>query len=715
MDEAPRPRAEGGRFRYFAAVIVVAIAVITAYWYFTVPDSKPAVSMIALEDDPDRLVDPVAVNPGYVGAQACAPCHGERTHQFLETRHAVACVAPRPDHMPKGFQLGQNTLQSYEPTLRFEMRIEGTKYIQTAVKRSDGETRRYDHTVGFVYGSGGELDEVFFSWSGDRLMEMPAAWLHPQNRWGHVNFSRQTADPARPAAYRCLECHNVWFENIPSVAGNRYRPESFITSVGCEHCHGPARDHIRFHQTNPDETIGQKIVKPRELTRDRKVDLCAQCHGNGYKNRGPARSFRAGDSVEDHFRIGVSRLPEEDHVANQTKYMKESRCYQESESLTCTTCHNPHKPTDRTAVRGACSKCHPAADCREQPKLPEAVRMDCAGCHMPARIWMNVHFHTEAEPYVPPIRRYRHRIAVDRIATQDVLREWHAKQAGEANRDAAARLARELEAHWRRETDDREKAHRYYAAIESIREAIRVAPTDENRDRLRRLAATQREIVDTLDRALTLAGTDSDAARSPLLRVLELQPNNATALGRLGTIEAKRGNLDRAKDLWRQVAEADGDDSYGENMIGWQHYLDGRFADAIETFRRADAIEPFDLKIHYNWGLAYVRAGRFAEAVEKFRIARTIDPSDAGIHDGMVAALRGLGKNTEALDYAKRAARLTNYENAYLLESLGDSYGDTGDAARAREAYRRALALDPAPAAALELRRKIARLDSPPR
>lgn len=715
MDEVTPPAAPNrNRFALvLLATMVVGLAtyVLTSMW----PPAPPAKTAVSILDDPDNLVDPVAVNPGYVGARACAPCHAERTGNFLQTRHAVACIGPRDDQMPAGFNPGKNRFQTYEATLHYEMKREVNSYFQSAVKTVNGQAKRTDHPVGFIYGSGGELDEVFFSWEGDRLLEMPVAWLHPQGCWGHVNISRQSPDPARAAGYRCLECHNVWFENIPSADGNRYKKDSFILGVGCEHCHGPARDHVEFHETNPAEKAGQKIVKPRELTRERKIDLCAQCHGNGYKNRGPARSFRAGDAVDDHFRVGASRVPEEDHVANQTKYMKESKCYQESEDLTCTTCHNPHKKTDRAAVRDACSKCHGAADCKEQPKLPEGVRADCAGCHMPARAWMNVHFHTEAEPFVPPIRRYQHRIAVDPVATQDVLREWYLKRADAASQGEAAKLTQSLSAHWLKVTDDRAKAHRYTAAIESMREGIRVAPTAENRSRLKQLLDTQLEIYEKLDLGISKIATDPSAARKLIESVLALQPTNATATGRLGMIEAQAGNKTAAMELWEKVAKLDPDDSYGENLIGWQHYLNGQYGEAIAAFQRADAIEPFDLKIHYNWGLALFQLGRFEEAAAKFRVARTIDPEHAGIHDGLAAALLKLGRPREALDYAKRAAKLTKYENAYILENLADAYAAAGDPARTRDALERALAAAKAtsPNSVVGIQTKLAKLAPP--
>jgi hypothetical protein len=100
-------------------------------------------------------------------------------------------------------------------------------------------------------------------------------------------------------------------------------------------------------------------------------------------------------------------------VANQTHYLRQSKCFQKSDDLTCITCHNPHRPKSpaaTAAVEDSCLKCHAPAACGEHARLPAAVRGDCTGCHMPKGIKINVHFHTEDDEYVAPILRSQHRI-----------------------------------------------------------------------------------------------------------------------------------------------------------------------------------------------------------------------------------------------------------------------------------------------------------------
>ena len=40
----------------------------------------------------------------------------------------------------------------------------------------------------------------------------------------------------------------------------------------------------------------------------------------------------------------------------------------------------------------SCKSCHPSRHCKERERLPEGVREDCIGCHMPRYMKINVNF-----------------------------------------------------------------------------------------------------------------------------------------------------------------------------------------------------------------------------------------------------------------------------------------------------------------------------------
>ena len=647
--------------RVLAGVCLLGVVTAAAwYWGLRTPTPPTAATPVTPAGD-DDLEPPVPVNPGYVGVQACAPCHAKRVEEYKETRHAVAMVPASPGRMPAAFTDGHGTYKTTVPGLRFEMGRTEHGYAATAVRADPGGEKRMTSPIAFVYGSGGVFDEVYFTWRGDRLYELPVVYLHPPHGWGNVPFAAQgEGDGSRETAFRCLECHNTWFAHLPDGVKNRYRPDSFIPGVGCERCHGPGADHVAHHAAHPGGPA-KAIVHPGYLSRDRLTDVCAQCHSNANKPLGPALTYRPGEPLEKYYRTAVPAHRENDHVANQTRYMRESKCFQKSDTLTCVTCHNPHKPTDHDATRRSCRQCHQPEHCKEQPKLPAGVRADCVGCHMPPRVWMTVHFHTADDLFVPPIRRFEHRIGVYPESTNTVLLEWHRKQADPASQAEADRLAKAVSGYWLAEADRRAGEARYLAAVGAVREALRVEPTPAAREKLDRYKRTQAALLDDLAEGerLIVARRMPDAIRL-YERVLAVHPRNAAAQGKLGMLLADSNQTEKAVEHLRKVAECGPEDPYGEGLLGYMALRDGRFEEAVKHYQRVEEIEPFNARARFYWGLALLRQGYAAAAADRFRAALAVNPVFAEAHQGLSQALRLLGKTAEADEHERRAARLVN-------------------------------------------------------
>lgn len=594
--------------------------------------------------------------------------------------------------MPSGFAPGRGSFATRDAGLRFEMTREGSDFIQTAIHATPTGEQRTSTRVALVYGLGA-ADQVFHGWHGDQLVELPMAWLHPQNQWGITPYAAfsTAADFSRETTTRCLECHNTWFEHTPGTL-NQYNPQSLILGVTCERCHGPGHEHVAYHQAHPEAETGHAIVHPGRLTRNRQMDVCGQCHSNTFKPRGPTFSYRPGKPLESYFRISISQHPEKDHVANQVQYLRQSKCFQKSESLTCITCHNPHRPDQAKSVRGSCAKCHQPADCGEQSRLPAAVRGLCVDCHMPRRLWMNTHFHTEEDQFVPPIWRHQHRIGIDPTARLEVLLAWYRTQSDAASQRETSALTTSLVEHWWAEAERFRREYRFLAAIGALREAVRVDPTPATRAKLAEVVAIQAQVdADLVTGVHQLDEHRYPEAAATFTRILEVKPDLGIAHGKLGTICAIAGQKQQAIEHLQAVTKYDPDNQYGYAMLGWLAYLEDKAEDAVTAYRRADEIEPFNAKINYQLGLALARLGRWQEAIDHFRLVLTIDPKHANGCQCLSQALRRQGQPAEALRYAVRAARLTSFQNAEMLLNLADSYADAGRFAEARDTGAQAL------------------------
>jgi hypothetical protein len=207
----------------------------------------------------DLVEKPVAINPGYLGVAACVDCHADRVAEFRQTRHFLANRVPGPDIMPDGFKSGHPSYRLPESSLQFEMSESLGRFQQTALQSQGSTKRSTTADIAFIYGSAGGNDEVYFTWHGDRLCELPMVWLAPEKTWGTSPFDRHASgDFSRDVTIRCIECHNTWFEHVPG-SRNQYGRDKNILGVTCEVCHGPSREHVDFHRANPRLTDSHAI------------------------------------------------------------------------------------------------------------------------------------------------------------------------------------------------------------------------------------------------------------------------------------------------------------------------------------------------------------------------------------------------------------------------------------------------------------------------
>jgi tetratricopeptide (TPR) repeat protein len=527
------------------------------------------------------------------------------------------------------------------------------------------------------------------------------AWLYPFDRWGHAVNNLN----AHPTPATCVECHNTWVAHIPGTA-NQYRRDDMLLGVTCERCHGPGREHVEYHRAHPNEEA-HAIVHPGHLSRERSMDVCAQCHANP-RPLGRPFSYRPGEPLDAFYQNLKAKNPEDD-TTNQVRYLSESKCFQKSE-MTCITFHDPHRP--RSAQRG-CLKCHTAASCTDQPRLPEAVRGDCVGCHMPPRVWMHVHFYTTPDDqYVPIGPRAEHRIAVYPEARKTVLLTWLRTQTDEKSRAEADRLAAQLGQHWLNEAEQRQRAYRFKAAIGACREALRVDPGPKTRARLQEAIARQAELDDL---ARTVARVDSREPGEAIRlfrKILEINPDDTHAHVELGTIYSMTGQREEAMTHLREIARCDPNDAHGVTILAWMTYAEGRATDAEALCKQGNQIDPSHFMNHYIWGLALSQQERWGDAEEQFRKTLLANPTYEGANQGLSEALRHQGQAVEAVRFARRAVHWGDPHNVEMLLTLADAYAAAKRGPDARRTLEEALKMAETnnPALVPTIRRRLRKL-----
>jgi tetratricopeptide (TPR) repeat protein len=259
---------------------------------------------------------------------------------------------------------------------------------------ANGEFPLCDYPLRYLVGSG-RFARTYLVEDAGFLVESPVTWYATLDKWA---MSPGYDEPVhhsfrRTVGYECLYCHSGSAEPI---AGNWDRVQVHEMAIGCERCHGPGSLHVERWSSGggslePEGDL--TIVNPGRLPRELAEAVCHQCHLSGVARvaiRGrEAADFRPGLRWHD-FVIDYEHESSDENmtVVGHVAQMRQSRCYQESTTLTCITCHSLHAqlaPAElKVQHRAACLTCHADASCG-LGAVERNTRNgnDCAACHMP--------------------------------------------------------------------------------------------------------------------------------------------------------------------------------------------------------------------------------------------------------------------------------------------------------------------------------------------
>ncbi len=347
----------------------------------------------------------------YVGSAACIRCHAEANETYHHTAMSVSMLPVDLDTEP--------------PDGTFDHPLSGRRY---AVVRRDGalwhiESKLADgeplviaeYPVKYVVGSGRHSRTYLVETEGF-LVESPITWYSERKRWdmspgydraNHLGFERA-------AGQGCLECHAG---RSAALGRSLHRMEVHESAIGCERCHGPGSLHLNKHR-NTDITaivrskteIDETIVNPAKLSRELSEAICQQCHLRSHASivaRGRDLSdFRPGlplSQFRNDYRLEAPDTPLT--VVSHVEQLHLSRCYANSQTITCLTCHDPHAAKD--VERGpphynaVCATCHAVDACGAPQSDRERTTLanNCVHCHMP-----------QGETEIPHLAFTHHRI-----------------------------------------------------------------------------------------------------------------------------------------------------------------------------------------------------------------------------------------------------------------------------------------------------------------
>ena len=191
-------------------------------------------------------------------------------------------------------------------------------------------------------------------------------------------------------------------------------------------------------------------------------------------------------------------------------------------------------------------------------------------------------------------------------------------------------------------------AGEYQDAIISFESALKVQP--ENADALRELANTY------------VAAGRLDEAEASYKRLIRVRPDDWSTYKDLGVFYNNVGRLEEAVSNFKRVVDLTPDNYWGYRNLGGLYLRLKDYRNAEIALRRSIELQPTDAA-YSNLAVLYYLQGRYVEASENFRKAIELNSNNGTIWGNLGDAYRWIpGKESEAKDAYRRAIALLEKE-----------------------------------------------------
>ena len=196
--------------------------------------------------------------------------------------------------------------------------------------------------------------------------------------------------------------------------------------------------------------------------------------------------------------------------------------------------------------------------------------------------------------------------------------------------------------------------------------------------------------------ALLQADGDFSEAMLTYLDVIALEPTHARAHNNLGNalVEARRPS--DALPYYLKALTLDPNQADAHNNLANLYSSLGQPDSALAHFRQAVQIDPLHSLAHFNYGRALVERGEVADGIAEMRASVSIQP-DWYIGWATLAwtlatsADASLRNPRQAIEYARRAAELSDNVHPVVLDALAAAYAADGQYRRAVDTAERAI------------------------
>jgi hypothetical protein len=397
---------------------------------------------------------------GYAGMAVCLDCHKGIGGSYLHAAHAMTSGVADAHSVDGSFVAPWNEFV-YGPGREVVMERRDSGLFQVAVTPGGQVEHRFDIAVG-----SGRKAQTFLYWNGDGIFQLPVSYFLTEHSWANSpHYPMDSIWFGRAVEVGCFECHasNIAMTGMIHVDAFHGTPQydrsSIVYGIDCERCHGPGALHAAWQAAHKEDMVGRYIARFAALSRQQKLDVCAQCHSGGHASE--LRSlfrFKPGDTLAN-FVFADPRMSSgpanTDVHGNQYELLAASQCFLRSATLECGSCHDPHvrERDSLTVFATRCMNCHGKAGLVGEHggmsgSSAAGVRgvdvgftgglravdigfltRNCIDCHMPAKASEAITMLTrqQRDPVADLVRT--HLIAIYPTETRKKLTDWRVDQS----------------------------------------------------------------------------------------------------------------------------------------------------------------------------------------------------------------------------------------------------------------------------------------------
>jgi hypothetical protein len=570
-------------------------------------------------DGPYRNIDP---DVGYVGDAQCAGCHAEIARSYA--RHPMGRSLVPVETLLDGQHYTPDTNNPFDALgRRFEVERRGKRMLhrQAVLDGSGKPVVELSQEVRWVIGSGAKGYSYLFEREG-YVFQTPISWFAQHRRWDLSPGFGPDALAGRPVSAACLSCHANRFREHPDQP-DRFVPPVFVgQGIGCERCHGPGEKHVQSGDR-------WDIVNPANLSPQLRDAVCEQCHLEGearvLRDGRKLFDYRPGLPLHDFWAVLVhDRQGGEDAKAvNHVEQMYQSKCFSRpvgGRKLGCITCHDSHVavgPAERlTHYRARCLTCHDGA--KDSPVCSEPLSRrkqvspqdNCIDCHMPRyRSWDIAHTASTDHRIVRrPARPPSASADLDGAALADFYRDRFPGGDPQTERTLGLGLLKLM-------SENRLRPERYAdRTLRFLESALGRDPADVSvRESKVQVYGLLRRPAESLSEAEVL---------------LPEHPGNWQLLAQAAYAAQADGKFDRAVDYWRRAVEINPFEPEYQVRLVAQLLRAGRLEDARKHCEQLLRLDPFNVSGRQARVGFLLQEGQKAEARRAFDVIRKLRPPD---------------------------------------------------------------------------------------